>query len=204
MWNCRRSWPIPRRRTEGHTLVEVLVAAGIMLLVLLCTCHMLVSSLSFYAVERTATELQQGALGPLARLSRELAEADPYAVRVDTSPAGIVFASPRDSQGRFTFDASTNLMWQRYICYYVTTVNGSQALVRKEMALSAPRNTPPPLVYSTSSFQSLNAPLVAVGWNVVAFSVSGFNPVQVSLTTNQSALGRLDQLQFVTRVCLRN
>lgn len=180
------------------------MAAGIMLLVLLCTCQMLVSSMSFYAVERNATELQQGAMVPLSRLSRELAESDPYAVRSDTSPPGIVFASPRDDSGSFAFDTDSNLLWQRYICYYVAVVNGTQVLVRKERKLDAPRNTPPPMVYSTAWFGALNAPFVAAGWSVTAFSRSGFNPVQLTLTTNQSALGRQDQMQFVTRVLLRN
>lgn len=180
------------------------MASSIAVLVLACAYQMLITSMTVHAVQRNATELQQGAMVPLARLFRELSETHPYHLRYDKAPAGVVFASPRDDQGAFTFDTAGNLNWQRYICYHLATVQGASALVRRELKLPAVVNAPPGIPYSTAWFAASSIRSTVVGPNVTGFTVAGLNPITITITVNHSALGRVDQLQYTTEVLIRN
>lgn len=200
------SLPRNNSRGSGFTLVEVIVAGFLLVFVLFYSSSMLVASLGYQAVQQNQTDLQRSAMDVLTKLADELSEASPYSVKSETSPAGIIFSSPRDEMGRFVFDNSALVLWQRYICYYVdTNATGEPCLVRKESAFTPTTTvTGIPTSVTTAWFKTLNVPRRLLGTSVTGLTTSGTNPIVVSLTCNHSARGRKDEVTVDTKVFLRN
>jgi len=186
-------------------LLEVLVAVVLLGLLLAGMYALLVASLRSWVFTANASELQQGTLTAASRLSWELAESNGGSFRVGTSPAGIVFASPRDSIGHVQYDATGSLLWRSYVCYFVGTVQSIPCMLRSEEPLGTPTAAPPsiPTTFTTAYFQSRPGSRI-VGYRVSGFGVSGTNPLDVTLSSFHATLGKDEQTSVQLRITMRN
>lgn len=174
-----------------------------------------VECLQYYALTDDATTLTQSGQTAAMRIRDELEESDLYSIHIDTSPPGIVFATPRGPNG-FDFDPTTGaLRWQRYVCYYVDTMRGVSTLVRKEIPISAvPSSLPtsPPLIPSTRYSAWFRAASLSPSWVCSGVTMIGLSDVPYSgLVSLQLQLGsaplgsaRANSLRIVTSVLPRN
>ena len=191
------------RSKRGLTLAEVAVASAVMIFVTFASTTLLVAGLASQSSQLNQSDLQRDAAGVLSRLSDELSESDPASFRIDSAPQGVVFASPRDALGRFSYATDGSLMWGGYICYYVDTVNGTPSVVRTWSPLGTPVSGAPavPVGMTTAWFQLRPLARRTVGTHVSSFTITGSNPLLISLTV--SLQGR-HSLSASTRVFLRN
>jgi len=184
-------------------LVEVVVAAGIMLLVTFAASGMLSAGLAYQSSQLGQADVQRAITNALSPLCDELSEADPACVAVSSSPSGVVFASPRDGLGRFSYDSGGALLWRGYVCYYLDTVGDVPVLVRKWTPLTVSVNDPPavPASMTCAWFKGQPLPRRVFGGRALGFGVSGLNPLQLTLTMGSSG-GH--SMTVATQVCLRN
>lgn len=191
------------RSRFGLTLAEIVVASGIMIFVTFASSSLLVVGLASQSSQQSQSDLQRDAAGVLSRLVDELAEGDPACVRVDSSPSGLVFASARDSLGRFSYASDGRLQWRGYACYYVDVLNGTPCVFRKWFPLSTPVLDPPavPASMTTVWFQAQPLPRQMLGAHITRFTLTGVNPLLVSLTASQDGRQSLD---ISTRIFMRN
>ena len=192
-----------RGTSRGLTLAEVVVASAVMVFVTFAATTMLVGGLAAQASQQRQGDLQRGAGGALSRLCDELSEGSAGAVRFYSSPSGVVFASPRDMVGKVSYAADGRLLWCGFICYYLDSVNGRTCVVRKWSSLSPPVSDPPavPASMTAAWFRDQPLPSLVVGTDVSAFTLSGTNPLQITVTT---ALEGRNDLTIGTSVLLRN
>lgn len=205
------------RRSRGTTLVEMLVYCVLLGVLLTGVYAVLLAGVRNYAIGANATELEQAALKAATRLSRELAEGDAASFRVDSSPVGIVFASPRDStdpKGRFAYNSANRMLWQSYVCYYLGTANGAPALIRKVTPISPTVSSPPTIPSTLTSAWFAAQTGIAPTWtgfNVSGLSVTPASPMTLSVTAtrapgvSQAVAGVApDSVQLQTRIFMRN
>lgn len=89
------------------------------------------------------SELQDQTLLVFSRVTRDLAET--ASKTVQTAPDGLLFASPRDENGKVAQDDDGRLKWQKFIAYYVEVVDGVPVLRRKEKLIHPlDRDSDPP------------------------------------------------------------
>lgn len=204
--------------TRATTLVELIVSSTLLLLVLGGAYAAAEMSTRASYVQANDMVLEQSMLVAMSRVSQEVVECDLMSWAVYTSPPGIVFASPRDSNGVCQFDATNgNVTWQAWVCFYVDTVNGTSALIRKSQTLSgAPLSSPPAVdpTFNTLYFKNLNSPRSIVAFNVTNLSTTALplsGSVDILLTATRAAgvpvrtkNAVVDNIQAQTRCLLRN
>ncbi len=126
---------------RGLSLVEISIVSGLLLLISGALFYVLTGAIQFYHATNATIDAQQGVLLSLNRLSQELNESHYDSVTLLPNGRGIMFASPRDSQGNIQFDPYGRLLWQKYVCYTLTEVGPPDdlipALIRKEVAMSS-------------------------------------------------------------------
>lgn len=194
----------------------MLVTSFLFVIVVGMVLTVFVECLQYYAVIDDVTTLTQSGQTAAMRIRGELEESDLYCIHIDTSPPGIVFATPRTSDGRFDYDPTSGaLRWQRYVCYYVDTVRGISTLVRKEIPIAAvPSSLPtsPPLIPSTRysawfRAASLSKNQVCSGVTMIGLSdvpYSGLVSLQLQLDSAPLGSARANSLRIVTSVLPRN
>lgn len=200
-----------RNRRRGTTVLELLIYSTILGLVMTGIYSVLIAGMRYFHTADTSVELQSNAMDALANISQQLAEGNGASCSIGTSPAGIVFGSPRDANGNFQFNSSGSLLWQKYVCFYIDTVTLSgtsvSCLIRKEEMLPAAQTTPPviPSSKTTSYFRSANLPLLKLNLNITGLTISGANPLQITVTANKSDSAQTtNQVQVQTKILLRN
>lgn len=215
----RESFCAQRRR--GATLIELIVVMFLMSLMMISVGALMREGQNFYFGSIESLDLQKDALVAISRVSNELGDTNISSVRVYPDPqaadrpaavppdtvfnsTGIVFASPRDATGNFQFDSAGRIVWQTFVCYYVQTINGSPALVRKVTPIPPlpglpppPRLTPPDpdlegrdLAY----FQGSGDPTQMIGKGVVGFEATLLSDT-VEVRSNSAVAGRY-QFEF--------
>lgn len=191
------------RSRSGLTLAEIMVASAVMIFVTFASTSLLVAGLASQASQQSQSDLQRDVAGVLSRLADELAEGDPTCVRIDTSPAGVVFASARDELGRFSYGSDARLQWRGYACYYVDQLNGTPCVFRKWFPMATAVLDAPsvPASMTTAWFQAQPLPRQMMGAHITRFTLTGSNPLLVSLTASQDGRQSLD---ISTRIFMRN
>lgn len=194
------------RSARAYTLAEVVVAGGVGLLLTVEGLTALARGLACVATWQGQGDVQGRATTALAKLADELSEATPSGVHVDTSPPGLVFASPRSSSltSNVAYDANGTLLWQRYVAYYVDPATGS--LLRRESPLASPTTSmatlPPAMISAWFASQSGVPHTMASG--VTTFACSGSNPLTLTMTLTVGATTTPQVIALNHRVYLRN
>jgi prepilin-type N-terminal cleavage/methylation domain-containing protein len=111
------------RRCRGTTLIELMVAIGIMSIIVTGAFLVMNEGLQLFRTNKRAADAQVSVLQVLTRVTTEAVNAKAELVRnypsSGTEPAGIVFASPLDDAGNVKIDDETaELYWMKWICYY--------------------------------------------------------------------------------------
>lgn len=87
-------------KEKAVTLLELLIAAGLLALLLLQVYQLFLVCLRHQQTVQTSLDLHRSGLTGLSRLASEMTESHRDSVRFDPSPTtGIVFASARDRLG---------------------------------------------------------------------------------------------------------
>lgn len=181
------------RRKRGATLVELMVYTSLLGLLLGSIYAVFAASMRYFRVAQAATELQADAQKTVLNLVADLSDSNASSIKIGSNPTGIIFISPRNQYGDFSYDSGGDLYWQKWVCYYRESTTNK--LIRKEMYL--PANVNPPGTPSTSIpsnatltttyFQTLlGARTTTVAEDITAFSVSGTSPVSISATFERS------------------
>ncbi|MEW6283399.1 MAG: hypothetical protein AB1758_32620, partial [Candidatus Eremiobacterota bacterium] len=150
--------PPPSHPRRGVSLLETLIAAGLLALLLTYVYQFLVAATRYQKGCMAALELQKQSLTGMSALTAELSESAYASVKDD--PPGLIFASPRDANGKVSYDGSGRVLWRCWVGYYPDMVNGRPCLVRKTLPINPPGATPPsPDGQSTAAFRSLQSPV---------------------------------------------
>lgn len=196
-------------RKSGVTLPELLLSSALIGFVLISIYALLTAGVRYYKNSLTWIELQQDSLLSLVQLTKELGESNRQTVRIYPDPAGLVFASPRASDGVYEIDPSGLPLWQKFVCYYVTDVNGVPSLIRKELTLVAagyagPQVVPPVTFNSTAWFRDAKLPRKVVARNIDRLTVTGASPVAIELGVAKEEMGKSFEVEVQVKVFLRN
>jgi len=144
-------------RRRGATLVEILVGAGLLLLLLGVLFSVLIPAMKTWARSERHSEAQQAALLVSTRVARDYQFANPESVYVRqlpvTLPDGparqdlLIFLSSLDENGQVAFDDGGDPLWQRRIVVYY---DADRKQVRsQEIGLEPATVEPDPLVLDT-------------------------------------------------------
>jgi prepilin-type N-terminal cleavage/methylation domain-containing protein len=110
-------WPTRSYRHSGFTLVEVMISAGLLTLVMVGAYALIAFSVRWNLKMKESVDTYQQALKVYSRVSYDLSTGsrESFIYGVD----GFAFASARPPDGPFRFDSAGELLWHRYIVYYV-------------------------------------------------------------------------------------
>jgi hypothetical protein len=149
-------------------LTLLILILGSSLLVMLMANRFFVSTLDNNAVQREAQTT-------MMRLSRELEESKAGSVilSADDQQTGLVFLSPRNLDGEFVYDYSSNgdLFWHKWICYYVANESDKPKLYRAEQALLSPATAPENTLMTPTDFQLLTGTREIVAHDLLSFEI---------------------------------
>ncbi len=121
------------RSKRGATLVEILIAIGLLMVILAATSYLITACLRHYRHTDSSVQVQATALKAITLLERDLRETNAASFRIFTTPPGVVFASPRLPDKTIDFEDTSLLpLWQKWVCYYLEPVGTESNLVRKE------------------------------------------------------------------------
>lgn len=202
---------------RGTTLIELSVATFLFLIVLGLTSTALSSGVKNYLGLQSEIALQQDAIVVLAKLTREIGEANssatwpPPAADTDLNPPagnpyGIVLSSARNNQGKLLLDnTSRQPIWQKRICYIFDPTQ--EKLFRSEDPLAGPSDTPPGLdpVRTTQWFQDNMAQDPLPG-QISEFRIttgSTTDQFTVDIKISNSSLSRKTTVQFLGHSTMR-
>lgn len=147
---------------RGFTLVELLVAAGIMAIVSLIGFEILIRGAQYLRLNQSALDAQRSGLALVSQLHGGLQTASQ--ALISATPAGVVFPSPYGDDGATEFDPATNkLLWKRWVCYYYDAT--ARTVTRRELPFSAGL---PPAAITFASRPVLNL----VGTQISVFTVT--------------------------------
>lgn len=199
-------------RGQGASLVEVIVACGVVGLIMASAMALIIASYRRHLDGDTAATLNDRVLSTVTAMQRELKDGHRGSSRIFTSPVGIVFASARLPNQKIAFDED-NLqpIWQKWVCYYVEPAGPDLQLVRKEEALSAPGTTPPvvPTGKDTEYFRTSVSGGRVVARGVTELELVDGQPLTLGLTCREVAhRGTTTEREFLqeitTQVTFRN
>ncbi|MHC9543986.1 MAG: type II secretion system protein J [Vulcanimicrobiota bacterium] len=185
---------------RGTTLIEGIVYCAIFGIIMTCIYWVLVASMRYYNIANYSVDLQQNGLSVMTALSHDLSESksSTFTNLIDSTPKGIIFASPRNSSGSYSYHPDSRLlMWTKWICYYIDTTNGVSYLYRKEYYKNTSEAVPViPEDHSTiqqfKSDSSLPRKTIAKYIDTINASLSS-NVVELTLTFDNSS--RKDKVQ---------
>lgn len=193
-------------RHNGFTLLEVIIY-GLILSILMTAMYLLLrTTFNFMRVTNATASLQASAQKAAVKITNELAQAHRGAgnIVVGTNPNGVVFLSPTSSNARINYDASGNIMWQRWVCFYYDAAEGD--IMRGEIPIT-PTATPPMCPYQPSNFTGF-ATNMLVEDNATNFTVTlsgSATVVTVTAGFQETVNSPADYaLQVTNQVLLRN
>ena len=129
----------PTSTRKGLTLPEILISTGILGIVLLGVYSLLIFSLRWNRKMNDTVHVYQAAVKATTRLKTDLnaGSSASFIYEVD----GLAFASARPPSGPFQLDPSNQLIYHKYVIYYLD--NGT--LYRNEVDLPSPTPSPNPI-----------------------------------------------------------
>ena len=201
-----------RQARLGATLLELLIACGLIFLVLYAATNLLLSCFRHYREVDTAAQTQQLAITAMSKLERELRDGSKTSFQTFTGPDGIVFGSPRQSDGGLAFDPdSLQPIWPKLVCFYLEPTGTRFQLIRKEHFLASPTDDPPTIstTNNTAFFQSSVGGGALIARGVESLTFNGTDTLDIALkVTEVSNEGASSEARFsvevTTRVAFRN
>lgn len=200
------------RRPPGASLVEIIVACGIVGLIMASAMALIIASYRHHLDGDTSATLNDRVLATVTTMQRELKDGHRGSSLIFSSPVGIVFASARLPDQKIAYDED-NLqpIWQKWVCYYVEPAEIDFQLVRKEEPLTAPGTTPPvvPSSKDTEYFRSSVSGGRVVARGVTELELVDGSPLTLGLTCREVAnRGTSSEREFLqeitTQVSFRN
>jgi hypothetical protein len=201
-----------KRRSNGTTLIELIIASGLIFLILFSATNLLIACFRHYREVDTAAQVHQLAVTSMTRMERALRDGSKSSFQVFTSPPGIVFGSPRQSDGSLSFDPdSLQPLWPKLVCFYLEPDGTRFRIVKKEEYLGTASDRPPTIGASsnTAHFQSnvTGGALLARGVEELTFT--GTDTLEIKLrVTDVSDEGAsteaLFSVEVVTKINFRN
>lgn len=199
------------------SLVELSVASLLLLIVLSLSVLAMRAGVRGFLTVKSETELQQDALVLLSKISREVGEADPAATwpqptvsqvlqPVGSEPVGIVFSSPRGTDGRMVLDDTTKQpLWHKRICYYYDP--SSRQVFRSEDYLTAPSTSPlgQDLTKTTAWFAA-NSAVKPMPGEVSKFNISvgeDLRSYNFNVEVSNGEGGRVTRVEFLGHATMR-
>ncbi|MBI3927886.1 MAG: hypothetical protein HY319_20260 [Armatimonadetes bacterium] len=197
------------RSRRGVTLLELLIASGLVLLVALSVLALFEAGVRYVRESEARLDIQRDALVAMALVTQELSESNPVAFRTDPDPPGVVFGSPRNLEGTLIVDSSGKLIWQKFICYYLEDSGAERRLIRKERMLDPTvRVSFPPAPgagLSTADFLVLPIPARTIAGGIESFAVTPSTQVDIELTAaRRDWKGRDFRVRLQSSVLMRN
>ncbi|MCE1245333.1 MAG: hypothetical protein LWY06_01680 [Firmicutes bacterium] len=139
--------PQKTNRKRGYTLAELLAYLSVFLIIMIFSGSFVINSLRYYRLLETETTLQQKLMTSLTTVSKELSIASLGSLIIEKD--GIIFASPADENGSFSFGSGGSLYMRKWVCIYLTGTGDVKKLVRKEIPINPPVLTPGTPPFST-------------------------------------------------------
>jgi len=189
-----------------------MVYCAIFGVIMTCIYWVLVASMRYYNIANYSVDLQQNGLSAMTALSHDLSESksNTFTNFTASTPKGVIFASPRQLNGSYSYHPDTRLlMWTKWICYYIDTTDGVSCLYRKEYYKQTSEAVPViPDTHSTieqfKSDSSLPRKTMAKYIDTINASLSG-NVVELTLTFNNSpSTDKGNSLSISTKVKMTN
>ncbi|MCD4786158.1 MAG: prepilin-type N-terminal cleavage/methylation domain-containing protein [Candidatus Eremiobacteraeota bacterium] len=196
-----------KRKSKGFTLAEVMSYMGVLLIIILFAGTFVINSLKYYRLIDIETTLQQRLLVSMSHISHDLSVANRNSLQIEQN--GMIFASPRNAAGGFSFASDGSLYWQKWVCYFIKNSGDDKILVKKEIPISSPSVDPGSPPFDTvSQFSGASVPERKISDGVRTFTVEnagyagGYKvSLLVDMTTDST---RLNQIQGVTEILIRN
>lgn len=134
----------PKLKDSGLTLPEVLISMGILGLVMAGVYTLIAFTIRWNAKMSDTVEVYQRAFQASNRLSYDLGTGaqSTFVYEVD----GLAFASARPDSGPFQQDSAGQVLWQKYVFYYI---DAKGDLYRNEEKITPPTTAPTPPVLAT-------------------------------------------------------
>lgn len=201
---CSSSRCSAGRADSGATLLEIMIASGLMLLIMGGIARLMTVGASYLSIQEVKAEISKDTTIAFLWLTRELRESDADSVK--TAPNGVIFATPRDAHGDVVFDSAGRMLWHQNICYYAGQSQGMNALLRKSRLLAVPAISPPAVPSVDSLRLDTGAPTSVKARHVksLTFDVT-VSPMEMTLFSEAtSSRGRTYGMELKTRVYFRN
>ncbi|MDQ7822337.1 MAG: hypothetical protein RDV48_06040 [Candidatus Eremiobacteraeota bacterium] len=206
------SGELSSKKSTGTTLVELMVYMTLFSCVLSCVYWVLITSMRYYNVADASVDLQSQAMRGMATLTQDLSETTSMSVYdLDAStPKGIIFASPRNSQKKYTYNAYNELLWKRWVCYYIGSNKGVSYLYRKEVINDAGTATIPAIPAGKDTISgwindnSLTATTVAKYVDSVNFEIYTDIVTATYSLENSPSTDKRNTLQITSQIRTRN
>ncbi len=208
-----------RRRPEerGATLVELMIASGLLMLVMTSVSLLIRASSRHYMVMDASLDLQKESVLAANWVTREMAESNQNSVTYyppGTGHEGVTVGSPRTVTGGMQYTSGGALVWQKRVCFYIDTVANKSVLQRMEWPLN-PKTTYPPRIYDIGQFPGpantpayflgLGAPRRLVAKNVDRLIVdTSVAPIAVTLELSSMRHGKPFSATILSKVHFRN
>jgi hypothetical protein len=176
---------ISLKRKKGATLAEIMIYIVVLGLVLSGIYGILISTLKYYRTAQTQTDLQRNLVECLSSFTNDIAISRISSVTASTTGnIGVMFPSPKDINEQYSLTSSGNLKWQKWVCYYLQSVNvpsenrNMMCLLRREQPIAPVDDNPgsPPSDIS-SIYNFINKSTLNNQYNqkIIARGVTGFN-----------------------------
>jgi len=134
-------------KTRGYTLAELLAYLSVFMIIMIFSGTFVINSLRYYRLLETETTLQQKLMTSLTNVSRELSVANLGSLIIESD--GVIFASPADENGNFSFASDGSLLYRKWVCIYLAGSGDVKKLVKKEIPIDPPTHTPDKPPFST-------------------------------------------------------
>lgn len=192
-----------RTNPRGLTLLEVMISSTLILLVLGSLTGIVFSMAKNHELQMLRNDMQDQTLKLVTRVTQELAETS--SATIQTSPQGLVFASPRDSDGTIVQNSNSGkIRWNKFVSYHVSTKDGTPTVVRTEKdipsRLRVGSEPPEPTGDFALSSMMLEKPTSVVARHINEFSCQRFGELvrfQVVVKKHYPRLNR--DYQMMTR-----
>ena len=182
----KRYWPRVFRHHSGMSVPEIMVAMAIFAIVLSSVAQMIRHTVRYYNTHVQATEIQQQAIQAAQWISQEMQEGSYRSVISAPAPSPhIIFGSPRDVDGKLSFEDEV-MLWQKFVCYYVTSMKGESLLARGELAFEKPAKAAPPVpsAITMDSFLDPSARQRVMARHIESIGVEVLDSAEIEIKAN--------------------
>lgn len=195
------------KQQRAASLIELIVTMGLLSIALLLFYSLTMSWMRKTQETELALDLQTEALKALTWINSEFSESNEQGVddRLDVGELGISFVSPRDLNGIIRLDASGQLMWQKYVCFYLGNIDGNQALLMKQVAVTSPSSElPSPLPVATMIANSATPRVIARNVTLFQGDADKLVPWDITIETRAKYGSQEFGVRLQTSVFFRN